>query len=195
MINRKRIIIIEGPDASGKSTLCKHIQGLTNGKCHTIHSNFCKELPKENHRRQHKLIAKFVSKQFDNKHYTNNHTVILDRCYVSDMTYGKIGYGSKGTIEQKFRYLDKLFKILTKDKSIDIYFIYCKPKHIVFDKDAKEELLTYEENDTMQHIYDSVIFSSDMFSLFNKYNILCYTFDFTNDSDFTMLDNLLERRK
>lgn len=67
-LNTKNIIIVEGSDASGKSSLCKFLQDKVEGKCHTIHSNYSKLLPKENHRKQHFLISKFVSRQFDKKH-------------------------------------------------------------------------------------------------------------------------------
>ena len=121
------IIIIEGPDASGKSSLSKHIQYMSNGKCHVIHSNFSKYLPKANHFRQHKLITDFVVKQFSNFYYTGNNIVIIDRNYVSDIVYGTIGYGSQGSIKKKFNRLDKIFKKLSSNTRTDVTFIYCRP--------------------------------------------------------------------
>ena len=193
MMNDKKVIILEGSDAVGKSTLLKHIQNLANGKCHTFHSNYDKHFSKENHRKQHKLIAKYIKQQFDDKHYTGNHTVILDRCYISDMTYGQIGYGSRGTLEQKFSYLDDLFKIIKRDKDIQIIMIYCRPDKSKFDTEAKDELLNQTENDKMQGIYDCTMHSLDMLELFVKYDILYYRYDFNEDSDYKILDDFLEK--
>ena len=184
----KRIIIVCGADATGKSNLCMHLQKMANGKCHVMHSNFNKELPSENHRRQHKLMAEFAINQFNKKYYTGNHMVILDRCYISDMTYGQIGYGSRGTIEEKFVYLDKLMKILTSNPDIKVSFIYCRPEKSAFNKDAKDELLTNEENDKMQTIYDSVCLGFDMFDILARHNVQFYQYDFKADPQYILLD-------
>lgn len=184
----KRIIIIEGPDASGKSSLSEHLQKMANGKCHVMHSNFNKELPAENHRRQHKLMAKFAVAQFDDKHYTGNHMVILDRCYISDITYGQIGYGSRGTLEEKFDYLGKMMKILTSNPDVKVSFIYCRPEQSAFDRNAKDELLSNKENSKMQAIYDSVCLGFNMFDILTHYGIKFYQYDFRADPQYILLD-------
>lgn len=184
----KRIIILDGPDASGKGSLSAHIQLMANGKCHVMHSNYNKELPKENHRRQHKLISKFAVRNFDKNYYTGNNIVILDRCYVSDMTYGQIGYGSHGTLEEKFNYLDKLFSILTSNPTVRVSFIYCRPDKTAFDKNAKDELLTNEENDKMQDIYDSLCLGLDFQELLAKHGISFYEYNFYTDPQYVLLD-------
>lgn len=188
MLKTKRIIIIDGVDSSGKSSLSNHIQQMANGKCHILHSNYNKELPSENHRRQHKIIAEFVAKQFDKKHYTGNNIVILDRNYISDMTYGTIGYGSRGTIEEKFEFLDYLFGILCKNPDVKVSFIYCRPLKSAFDRDAKDELLTDDENDKMQKIYDEICLSFNMFDIFAKHNIQFIEYDFREDPQYVLLD-------
>lgn len=184
----KRIVIIEGVDASGKSKLCNHLKLLANGKCHILHSNYNKKLPKTNHRRQHKLICKFAYDNFKNSYYTGNNLIILDRCYISDIAYGLIGYGSKGTLIQKFNYLDSLFKLLTKNKNVEVDFIYCRPEKSKFNKNEKDELLTEDENSKMQKIYDSTIFSYDFHSIIKKYNIRYYEYDFNLDPNYVILD-------
>lgn len=192
MNKNRRIIILEGADSCGKSTLSKYLQAASNGKCHVLHGNYNNFLPGENHRKQHKNIAKFVANQFDlKKCYSGNHLVILDRCYVSDITYGQIGYGSRGTWNDKFKYLDKLFKILSKDKNIIIQFIYCRPSESAFDKNAKEELLSDDENTKMQCIYDKVVLSDDMKNIFKKYNVEFYIYDFKADPQYLLLNTEL----
>lgn len=184
----KRIIILEGADSCGKSSLSTHIQQMANGKCHTLHSNFNKELPAENHRRQHNLISRFAVRQFSKHNYTGNHIVILDRNYISDMTYGQIGYGSRGTLEQKFAHLDKLFRILSSNPEVVVTLIYCRPEHSAFDKDAKDELLTNNENNKMQTIYDNVCLSLNMFDILAKNNIGFYQYNFNEDPQYVLLD-------
>lgn len=188
MKKSKKVIILEGADASGKSSLLQHLQNLSNGKCHTLHSNFNKELPKENHRRQHMNIAKFVSKQFSKNYYTANDMVVLDRCYISDMTYGQIGYGSRGDLNSKFRYLNRLLKIISRNKDIDIILIYCRPNKTNFDKDAKEELLTDNENDKMQSIYDSVMYNSKMIDIILDNDIVFIVYNYNTDPNYENID-------
>lgn len=185
----KYIIVLEGPDASGKSELSKHIQQLSNGKCHTIHSNFDKTLPKENHRRQHKLIAKFINKQFSKKYYTGNNFVILDRSYFSDIVYGQIAYGSRGTLKQKFKYFDKLLKIMKKhNDTVKLFFVYCKPSVDSFDKQAKDELLTYKENNIVRDLYESTIDSHYFMEILFHNPIKFIQYDFNKDSKYNIFD-------
>lgn len=184
----KRIIIIEGADATGKSGLCDHIKLLANGKCHTLHSNYNKDLPGENNYRQHKLMAKFAVDNFKPENYTGNYVVVLDRCYVSDMTYGQIGYGSKGSIEEKYSRLDKLFKALTADKTIEVSFVYCRTEQSAYDINEKEELLNTEENSKMSDIYDSVCLSFDFFDILAKNNIKFYEYNFITDPNYVLFD-------
>lgn len=190
-LKSKNVFIIEGPDASGKSELCKHLQNLAEGKCHILHSNFSKSLPKENHHRQHKMIAKFVSKQFDNKHYTGNNFVILDRNYISDIVYGSIGYGSKGSITQKIKYLDKIFKILTNIKDINVCIFYCRPDNTKFSEtvNSRKELLSETENKLIINAYDKFFRSNELLNLFIKYKNLSYKkYNFYEDPNYEHLD-------
>lgn len=190
-MENKTIFILEGPDASGKSDLSKHIQTILNGKCHIIHSNYSKYVDKNNHRRQHKLISKFVAKQFKTKNYTGN-SVILDRCYISDITYGCIGYGSKGSLKSKLRFLDKYFKILTKNKNIKIFLIYCN--HSNFNPENKDELINHNENTEIKSIYDNLFNHNFIFQeILNKYSIILYKFDYTVDSNYKYFDLQIER--
>ena len=187
MVKNKNVIILEGADACGKSQLSKHIQDLANGKCHIIHSNYNKNISAENHRRQHKLIMKFVNKQFNSKkYYTGNNVVILDRCYISDITYGQIGYGSKGDIMSKLRYFNKLLGMLSPN--IKITLVYCKPKKSAFNNDAKDELLNNTENNKMQDIYDNTLYRADMLRILRDHNVDFVLYDFIEDPEYKLLD-------
>lgn len=181
---RKRIIIIEGPDATGKTTLCNMIQEKTEGKCHLLHSNYDKAISHEAHWRQHVLFWDFAQKQFAATNYTGNHTVIFDRCYLSDMMYGQISYGSDGTLEEKQRrFLRLANKVAHKD--ISLYFVHCKPSHVegLFKNGEKEELLTFDENDVVVKLYDE-FFASEYFATFlAKTGFRYLRYDFTNPAN------------
>lgn len=184
----RHIIIIEGPDASGKSSLNKHIQDMCNGKCHTIHSNFNKYLPKDNHFRQHKIITDFVVKQFDSKNYTGNNIVILDRNYASDIVYGTIGYGSAGNLKQKYRKLKKMLNKLSGCRWVTVSFIYCCPSINNFDVNAKAELLTEKQNDSIREAYDKIIHSRDFQEILKECGVRYLEYDFTKDPDYKAID-------
>lgn len=186
--NSQHIFILEGVDAVGKGGLSTHIQYLANGKCHMMHSNFNPVLNPENHRRQHMLFAKFAKRQFSKRYYTANNVVIFDRCYVSDMTYGQIGCGSRGTLDQKFKYLNRLFRIITSDKTVAVHFIYCRPEKSAYDPNAKAELLPPDKQSKMQPIYDNLIYDERMQNLFKKYSIDFYVYNFNLDPEYVLFD-------
>lgn len=187
--NGKNIIIIEGADACGKSQLARYLQDFVDGKCHTIHSNFNPNLPKENHYRQHFLISKFVTKQFDAKHYTGNKLVILDRNYISDIVYGQIGYGSKGNFDTKLKNFGRMLKILSRNKDVNISIIYCRPEKSKFKESSeqREELLNIEQNTVIQNRYDLLFEDPKFFNLLNKYSVNLYRYDYTKDPNYSIL--------
>lgn len=190
---KKTVIIIEGADSTGKTQLCKYLQDLVEGKCHIIHSNYSKQLPENNHRRQHFLIAKFVSKQFDCRHYTGNRLVILDRNYISDIIYGQIGYGSKGTLKQKIKTLSKLFKILSKNANVIV--IHCNPVESKFDTcfEKRQELLSKKENETIRKLYSKFFLSREFLYTLRKNKISYYEYSFLEDLKYKQLHEFLER--
>lgn len=184
----KRIIILEGADSSGKSSLCKHIQDKVNGKCHVLHSNYNKEISQQNHYRQHIMLSKFAKQNFDADYYTGNNVIVFDRSYVSDITYGQIGYGSKGTLKQKIKILKKLFKIITADPTVIVHFVYCNPDTTNFNPETKEELLTVEENQIMKNLYNTFCYHVVFQSLISKLGILFYEYNYYTDPDYKFFD-------
>ena len=188
-LSKKNIIIICGADACGKSELANKLREKVSGKCHILHSNYHKLLSKQNNFRQHQLIINFAIKQFDTKHYTGNRLVILDRNYISDIVYGQIGYGSKGTIEQKIKNLKKMFNKLTCYTDVNVSLIYCRPQQTKFEKmqAEREELLRDEkQNLLIQEKYDE-FFKDVIPDLCEEYNIALYRYDFTKDPEYKEL--------
>lgn len=185
----KYIIIVEGADACGKSQLCEYLRNYVEGKCHSLHSNYNPKFDKKNHYRQHILMSKFVVKQFDKKHYTGNNLVILDRNYISDICYGQIGYGSKGSLDSKFKKLDKIFDILTKNKDVKVRVVYCKPSVSKFEEisQQRDELLTSTQSKSIQYIYDEFFTDIRFFDTAYRHGIKMTNYDFTIDSDYSKL--------
>lgn len=197
----KHIIILESSDQGGKSSLSKYLQDNVEGKCHVLHSNYNPDCSRSAHRHQHFLLNKFASKQFKPAYYTKNNVVIMDRNYISDIIYGQIGYGSKGSYKQKLNTLDKLFKILRKgNNDVKISLVYCRPKNFchfnsekdfLFDRDKKEELLNDNQNNIVRELYDKFFESLELHEMLVKYNIHCYTYNYITDPDYVNILKLL----
>lgn len=183
MEKRKRLIIIEGPDMSGKTTLCKMIQDKTEGKCHTLHSNYDKNLTPEAHWHQHELYWAFAHDQFLPYHYSGNHTVIFDRCYFSDLVYGQIGYGSPGDMSLKWTRMATLASMGLDSKLFTTFFIYCKPSKRAFGDGSKEELLTSDEDSKVAKLYDDVINCPEFLEWVEAHNITYMRYDFTDKAN------------
>lgn len=206
--NDKKIIIIEGADGTGKSSLSRHIQTLANGKCHVLHSNYNKNLPGENNYKQHILMTNFACKQFSPKYYTGNNIVVLDRNYISDMTYGIIGYGSDGDIHKKFNRLQHIFSIfhkaMLKDEDLQVYLIHCRlntKKYFGVGSDGnnKEELLDNDENNIIHRVYDELFYpllykndnTENVQNLCAKFGIKFISFNFEEDKQYNKITEAL----
>lgn len=187
-LDSKNIVIIEGADGTGKSQLAEFLKEQVSGKCHILHSNYNKSYPGENNFRQHLLMSKFATNQFKKKYYTGNRLVILDRNYISDMTYGKIGYGSKGSDLYKQKRLDRIFELLSRvryTEDVQISLIYCRPEKSKFDetKNSREELLNDNENTKIQQIYNNY-FKEIIPDLCKAHFIDYYVYDFVSDPNY-----------
>lgn len=200
----KHIVILEGADCSGKSSLLHYLQDNVEGKCHSMHSNYSKLCSKQAHRHQHFMMCRFASKQFKKENYTGNNLVIMDRNYISDIIYGMIGYGSEGDFSYKMKTLKKLFRILRRgNPDVKISLVFCRPKKIdiyaneeefSFDREKKEELLDDDENLRIRRIYDWFFRYPDVIALCKKYGIKIYTYNYHTDSDYTDIINKLNFR-
>lgn len=201
----KHIIILESSDQGGKSSLSRYLQNNVEGKCHVLHSNYNPDCSKQAHRNQHFLLNRFASKQFKESHYTKNNVVIMDRNYISDIIYGQIGYGSKGSYEQKLDTLKRLFKILRKgNNDVKISLVYCRPKkpedlysveeEFPFNTEKKDELPTEEENKVLRKLYDNFFSSDELKDICKKYNIKIYYYNYFTDSDYSDITIKLNRR-
>lgn len=194
--SKKNIIIIEGPDASGKSELANHLRTLVDGKCHILHSNYNKSYPGENNYRQHKLMAAFASRQFNPKYYTGNRLIIFDRSYISDIVYGQLGYGSKGNYNKKLDRLENLLKALTKNKDVDVTIIACNPVHTNFNRTvcSRDELLKLEENQKVRSYYD-YFFALHLPNICRDLGIKLLRYDFNDDPYYAELLGVKNQKK
>lgn len=192
-MKNKKIIILEGADQCGKTQLSMYLQNIYfNGKCHVLHSNYSKELPKINHYNQHKLMTKIAIKLFSEHNYTGNNGIIFDRNYISDIVYGNIGYGSKGNNKNKLKKLDKFLSKLDRYcKDTSIYIIYCNPAVENFNIESKEELLNRNQNNKIRKEYFKFFSDIKFLNILVKNNITLLTYDFTTDSEYKELTKYL----
>ena len=119
-----------------KQVYVTYIQKYSNGKLHILHNSYFTK-KKDNHFKQATLISKFASDSLAENTFSGNPIVLLDRCYISDIIYGLIGYGDTIPYKTKLKNLAKIFKILTKNKDVKVSFIYCRPSKSAFDTQAK----------------------------------------------------------
>lgn len=198
----KHIIILESSDQGGKSSLSKYLQDNVEGKCHVLHSNYNPDCSRSAHRHQHFLLNKFASKQFKKSYYTKNNVVIMDRNYISDIMYGYIGYGSKGSYKQKLKTLRKFFKILRKGNSdVKISLVYCRPKssdaekeEFSFDRSKKEELLDDNQNEYIRSLYDKFFKSDDLISILSEFGVHLYKYNYYTDPNYEYITQCLNER-
>lgn len=85
------IFIIEGPDGAGKTTLCQRLLSAIPG---SELKHFSAPATKEEADNYYKVYAKLL--QFCDR----NKTIILDRCWYSDMVYGPIMRNSQEMIQE-----------------------------------------------------------------------------------------------
>lgn len=195
MIRKPSVIMIEGADASGKSTLCGHLMNMVaEGKCHLLHSNYDKSVDNQAHYYQHLLYTDFIIDAFSKHRYTGNWMIIQDRCYISDICYGKIGYGSSSSLpmdkckEKLYYLLSRMSRRLSDDNSAvhpEISIIYCRPDSdevSTFNDGRKEELLDIDEYTKVGQVYDS-FFGDKVFldKLRKTLGIKTYIYDYTKD--------------
>ena len=180
-IKGKYLIVLEGADNSGKTTLSHYIcNSIFDGKCNILHSTFNKE-KYDICKNQHSFYADFIIQSFSKKYYINNNCIILDRSYISDIIYGMLNYGSREPILHKYKTLDKLlYKIKRKVPDINIVVIYCNNSGNV--SKNLEEIVNEKEHNAIIELYDYFFLDNNTVqSILNKYNVNVLCYDYKQD--------------
>lgn len=158
-----KIILVEGPDCSGKTTICNSIVDNFNFKC--LHLSKLKD---------NQSVDEFYINFIDNLKIQkqNNMNIVLDRAYISNIIYSTV-FKQDETIS---RYLmDELKKLI----DIIILCIPDKDKYITHFNNIKNQ--RFELYDNMNDIYDLYY---DLY--YNSSSKLKYTIDNCNVILFNM---------
>lgn len=164
----KGIILIEGPDGSGKTTLAKRLARDYNGIILHQTYRFKNKIPI-----YHGAILRKALK------LSKERLVILDRLHISEYVYGKVFRN-----ENRWPWMTDLFNILCKELNIPI--IMCLPFSIQqglewFEK-AKNERPEMFENikEVIQEYIDYYDNNSKLITIYNKENNDLYDFYYSS---------------
>jgi len=131
-----RIIILEGPDCSGKSTLAKELLSRYKNSVYLHMKHKFKKLM------FHYNTAVFMQAE---RHLAEGKTVIIDRCWISENIYGGV-LRNGGGWPLIGRYMERLFQ---KHSYVGVI---CKPWDDLYEqvwrhKDQKDKDHPYKDND------------------------------------------------
>lgn len=131
------IVILEGPDGSGKTTLCNNL--VAKGYKHI--SNLPREWPEQYDIYEY-LFLKLI------KNYNN---VVIDRSFISEIVYRIVKQDNKANIN-----LCQILKLL---KEFPIKIIYCKSDTAFQDALSRGEtyITTTAEHKYLTFVYDVII--------------------------------------
>lgn len=136
-MNENKVIIIEGPDFSGKSTLAQDLMQRYRNHVY-IHCAVTSDI--------YALHTTAIRNAFN---LSNDFTVIIDRLHYSELVYGPI-------FRNGVSYDVKKFDDLYSNKNIpNLYKVLClPPKDIVLNGFKKRAAAGGEMFDTVEKVYD-----------------------------------------
>lgn len=172
----EQLIILEGSDCSGKSTLAKTLLRDLGGNCSLFHHGPYKGL-------SHELSRMFLDSMLPA--VTGQHPVILDRCWISESIYGPVYRGPVGDRVGPARAL-MLERVARKS---DVIYVFCQPPiHNVIETFKSRIDDEYLDNE------------NQLRSVYNKYDEFFRTktglnyikYDYTTDKDDDVVDRIAE---
>lgn len=169
----KFMLIIEGPDHSGKTKLCNHLT-----EKYRFNYYHCGVQPdiKQYHDDVLALALNDVSK------YNSN--FIIDRMHLSEEVYGNI---FRNGAAYNWKEFNKQIEDKCKELGIIYKLIVClPPKEIVVKGHAARNADGNEMFDTVDSVYDAYS------KIYEDAEVPMYKYDFTEDTDYTELDKFLE---
>lgn len=136
------IIIVEGPDGAGKTTLCEQLLASIPGS--TL-KHFGAPATKEEALNYYKVYVDLL------KNHDRSKVLIIDRCWYSDMVYGPV---MRGTQEMSQEYADMLAgmvvacgggMILYCTASVNTLWSRCKRRGETYIKDSSTLKLIHDK--------------------------------------------------
>ena len=163
------LVILEGPDHAGKSQLAFHL--IEKYRFNYYHCGVKPDIMQ-----YHLKVLEAAYK--DINEYNSNY--VIDRLHLSEFVYGNVF--RKGP---KYDY--KVLEQDIKNKFKKYILIVClPPKNVVVEGHQKR----LNNNDEMFKTVDKVY---DLYNnIVQNKEVNCYTYDFTKDSDYKLLDEYLE---
>jgi len=126
------VIVVEGPDCSGKSTLCNQLAELSGGK--VIHMTY---------RFKNNMFEYNTAVLKQAWELSQTQLVILDRCYLSEIVYAKV-FRNGG----QWPLIDRLIEPVLQ--RLDYMGIYCDP----FDGDVDSQVQAHAKQKDEAHAYE-----------------------------------------
>lgn len=151
------LIFIEGPDGSGKTTLCNEL--INCGAANILIS-----------------VSRGTKNQSDFYYDIgrSNHKIVFDRCFISDLAYRLWDNGKVGDLS-----LDEMLYILTNK---DCRLIFCHSDTAFDDAMTRGEsfITTKKNHDLITNNYDVI---QKLFGKFTKVPVMIYDRKFNDVSD------------
>lgn len=177
------MIIVEGPDNSGKSTLVTTLVKDLNIRLLQSKYSGPPKTAKENYHKTRDIIVKALE-------YPGPNTITDRLSLIGESIYGPICRGQDLWIP----YFDKKMKMYSILKTINPFWIYCRPPKEVVLNMSSHQLKSY---DTPEHLDEvsrnkSLILKAydNYFAFFGAYNFFLY--DYTNPSHYKTLTERLK---
>lgn len=138
------IYVLEGADASGKSTLAKYI--MENKKAAYIHATYCEGMNVLNHHNAIKEAAAILLK--------DGNDVIIDRLCFSEYAYGTVFRNSPSYDVAKW-WNDVFVSTIKKIPETKIVLIFCKPTKSNFGEENRFEM--FESMNGINEAYEKIL--------------------------------------
>lgn len=174
----RHIICCEGPDGAGKTKLCQHL--IEKYRFNYYHCGVQPDI-----KTYHGDVLDLAFKDIN----TYNNNFLIDRLHLSEEVYGNL---FRSGPQYNWKELNQKIIDNSKDCNIKYTLILClPPKTLVLNTHSMRNEDGNEMFDTVDPVYDAYLKIYEENSNSNEFDI--YKYDFTEDGDYTKLDEYLEK--
>lgn len=157
-----KVIIIEGPDCAGKTTLGTILKEAFNGELH--HLTYCPEAT--THIAQFETYKNLIDGIISGKS-PDNKPLILDRYFISNNVYADVAQGGDNMLSEKF--ILEMQNAIVNNPNVDIIFALPYDKEMYLNKfaqgiNSRREL--YPNVELMKKVYDGFLKEYEKLSSF-----------------------------
>lgn len=120
MNNNLNLLIVEGPDGSGKTTFCKSIAEANNGIY--VHSTYWKGM------NAYQYHIKQLRDSITEAQLNDKNLIVMDRLFLSEGVYGDVFRdGPSYDVDAFYNFIRNKLQAFDFSRKIYTTFIYCKP--------------------------------------------------------------------